>query len=681
MCSSIDEKRLSLQEKIEAALEVLINQTLVSKKGDTYIFLTNEEQAINKEIERQDINIANVREELGKLVFEDIMGESKYKYPLHNGRYVFEYTQKIDEQQHSNREYPVTLQLLTPYSDAQRDDASLHMLSSQTPGVLIVLPDRSDYLEEIRRYLKTEKFLRLSSLPNFQNAGRIKSDKQNENNLNRALAKTHLQTALEDSRILVNGTETLSSGKDIKSRIRSALETAIHAVYHKLSYITAPMDASGIKTLFSPNTDQLIPSQNTDNKDAVRDVVEYIRDVSGAHQKVSMKRLQDRFMAPPYGFVELDVEWIAARLLKNGDINAYINGQQLLLQEKDPAEMTGYFSKKQYADSLLIEIRQKANETQLEILRKIIKELYNDSAQNDDEDTLVEKFKTKTRERIEKLEKYEREYGYSPKFPGKDTVSSGLTMLRKIAAVRGTLDFFDEVKDKKEDLLNFAEAFSNIDLFFTGAQKEIFAESLRTAEDFEQNKNFIENKDIPAIAGRINEIIGKQNPYRDISRLPELNAKYRDLTGELCEKEREPLLEILEDAKKTVFKELAGKDFGNDFNAAIVKSFEDEAKKIKSCSGIFEMKGIKYEIDQIKINALNKISAKQDEIAAKKNPSGGPGPEAPEVKKTKRISIKSLSPAASWRLESAEDVETCITRLRNRLLQELDDDTILSVEF
>jgi hypothetical protein len=60
MCSSVDEDRLSLTTRIQNSLKILVEQTLVSKDGDTYIFLTNEEQEINREILRQTISQSDV---------------------------------------------------------------------------------------------------------------------------------------------------------------------------------------------------------------------------------------------------------------------------------------------------------------------------------------------------------------------------------------------------------------------------------------------------------------------------------------------------------------------------------------------------------------------------------------------------------------------------------------------
>ncbi|MFP3041826.1 BREX system P-loop protein BrxC [Treponema primitia] len=682
MCASIDEKRLPLQDKIEEALKSLISQALVSKKGDIYIFLTNEEQAINKEIDRQNVQISDVREELGKILFDGIIGESKYKLPEHNGRYVFDYAQKIDDYQHSRHLFPVILQILTPYSGIQADDASLHMQSSQTNGALVILGQTDKtYLEEIERYLKTEKYLKTGSTPNFQKGEQIKNLKREENNINRQNADQHLRNAIGEARIFVNGNETSAAGKDIKSRVRTALEIAIRQTYNKLPYITQVMDTAKIRNLFSPNADQLIADPAGVNKDALDDMKSFISDNTNNHQKTSMKKLQDRFMAPPYGFVEADVEWLCAKLFKDGDINIYISGQQISIQDKTASEFVDYFTNKKFTETLLAEIRQKADDTQLKTLRDIIKALYSDSAQNDDEDELIKKFKDKTKELIGKLEDIHRQYDSNPAYPGKDAVENGLAVMRQLAHTNGSLDFFTEIKAKKDDILDFAEDYGNIANFFseTGSQKAIFSTAVNVKKSFDQNKIFIAGDEIPAIASEIAAIIESKAPYANIHKLPDLNNRFTEAMAKLCDKEKVPLLLVLEESKNVVIQALSSKSFKDELNERFIASFNEEEHKIQSCRSLFEFQGLKSEIDKIKISALNAIAAKESEKQAAAHLSGEQQ-AMPKGKKTKHVGIKSLSPSVTWRIETEDDIDTCLALIKLLLLKELNDETIIQVE-
>lgn len=52
-----------------------------------------------------------------------------------------------------------------------------------------------------------------------------------------------------------------------------------------------------------------------------------------------------------------------------------------------------------------------------------------------------------------------------------------------------------------------------------------------------------------------------------------------------------------------------------------------------------------------------------------------------KTKKTRNVTIKNMTHTASWRLESAEDVDKALDALRMALLAELNENDIVNVEF
>jgi hypothetical protein len=136
---------------------------------------------------------------------------------------------------------------------------------------------------------------------------------------------------------------------------------------------------------------------------------------------------------------------------------------------------------------------------------------------------------------------------------------------------------------------------------------------------------------------------------------------------------------LLVESKNTVIKELSSKSFKDELNAQFMASFNDEEHKIKSCNSLFDLSGIKSEIDKIKINALNTIAAKEAEKAAVVHASGGQVVPL-KTKKTKHVGIKTLSPSASWRIESEEDIDLHLAQIKHMVLKELNDETVVQVE-
>src|SRR5699024_1603092 len=100
MVSHIDEDKLQLKEKINVSLRKLISQTLIQKNGEEYIFLTDDEQDINREIKSLTVDEDLVKRELAEYVFQDLYDVKKYSY---SKMYDFSFNQKMDEKNYGNQ--------------------------------------------------------------------------------------------------------------------------------------------------------------------------------------------------------------------------------------------------------------------------------------------------------------------------------------------------------------------------------------------------------------------------------------------------------------------------------------------------------------------------------------------------------------------------------------------------
>ena len=153
MISDIEDDRIELKAKVEDALKVLQHQMLVQRNGEIYVFLTDEEQEINREIESQNVEMAEVINKASEMIFEDIFTDKKYRYPAFNGRYVFGFNSIVDDRPYkANQNYDIGVHILTPTADMGTDDTTLRMVSGQGREVLVVLPDDRAFMDEIQRY-------------------------------------------------------------------------------------------------------------------------------------------------------------------------------------------------------------------------------------------------------------------------------------------------------------------------------------------------------------------------------------------------------------------------------------------------------------------------------------------------------------------------------------------------
>jgi hypothetical protein len=696
MVSNVNDDRMALSQQVEDALKRLVRQTLVQKNGDIYVFLTDEEQEINRAIESQNVDSGEVIAKVSEMIFDGLYDEKKYRYPAFNGRYAFAFNQVVDDKPYkSNQNYDITLKILTPNSDEISDEATMRILSGQSSCVLVVLPDDRTFLDEIRSALQIEKFIRYDATNAVTKFESIKEAKKAEMRERIGAAKLFLSESLKNAAIYINGDKVQTNSKEIVTRINEALGKLVATVYHKLSYIDSAMSESDIRSMFKNNGQQLTfdGTKATKNELALHDVNDYIALNTQRHMKTSMKSILERFLKAPYGFVEADVQWLVAKLFKDGEIGMFVNNEAVTLLSKSEEEIIRYLTRKEFNEKLMTEKRIKANEKQKKSVREVMKELFNITSSSDDDDAIMKSFLGYASNLKNELEKLEIRYQTQPAYPGKSVITSGKKLMNEVLQMKYSNEFFAGVDAKKDDYLDFADDYEPVKKFFSGEQKDIFDKALRLMKIYDDSKTFIVDSDIEKVVDDVKAILKKSNPYGDIFRLPDLLEKFTNLYGRLLDKMMKPIEVAIQDARKRVFDELDGKQCHNKLKDRFITVFSEINEKATHCNNVATLQNIKVEADALKVRCLNEISNEEAKIIASEQPTqisedNNYGSEendsvAPSllVKKTKVVSIKSINNTTTWQIENEEDIKRYLAELEKKLLNTLEDDTIINIEF
>lgn len=704
MVSHVDDDRMALAEKVQDALKRLARQTLIQKNGEIYVFLTDEEQEINRAIVSQQVESTEVTAKVSELIFDGLFDEKKYRYPAHNGRYAFAFNQIVDDKPYkANQNHEITLKILTPDSDEVGDETTMRMLSAQqSKSVLVVLPEDRTFLDEIRASLQIEKFIRLDSMNTVTKYEQIKEAKKVELRERNSAAKLFLEESLKAATIYTNGDKVQGGGKEVSTRINDALGKLVAAVYHKLSYIDAPMGEGDIKKLFQDNKQiSIADAAHTSNSLALNDVKDYIALNTQKHMKTSMKTLLDRFMKPPYGFVEADVHWLVAKLFKDSEIAFYMNSEPVSLLTKSVDEIIRYITRKENNEKLMTEKRVHASEKQKKAVREVMKELFGAASISEDDDALMSSFVGRAKDFKSDLEKLEIHYKNQPKYPGKDLVSDGKKLMNDVIQLTSTTEFFNTIDKNRDDYLDFAEDFEPVKNFFTGEQINIFNKAIRLIDIFEDSRSYIVDEKIEDTVRQIKNILKMAKPYKEIFKLPNLLDTYADLYNDLLEKTCAPVLEVIQEQKKRVMDELTGKQCEGNLKDKYIEVFQNLTNKAESCNNLATLQNYKYEADALKVRFLKEIADTEAKMIVVdtvvltppdlKEPKRDSGKTEniskvevkpqPKVKKNKVVSIKSVNTQTSWQVETADDVKKYIAELEKKLLAQLEENTVLHIEF
>lgn len=706
MIENIDDDRIELKGKVEEAIKILMRQMLVQKNGNLYVFLTDEEQEINNEIEKENVEMSEVITKISEMIFEDIFTEKKYRYPEFGGRYSFSFNQIVDDRPYkSNQTCDIGLRILTPWYDGGMDDATLRMMSGQGREVLVVLPNDDEFLTEMRAYLKIERFIRKNTSLKLAKYESIKETKNVEMRERNANAKLYLTEGLKEATVYVNGDIVRLSAKEVNSKVNEALGRLVKTVFHKLSYIDTAMGEADIrKLLHSTNQLQMLPEGGTiANAHALDDVQGYIAMNSRNHMKTSMKSVKDRFMKAPYGFVEDDIHWLVACLFKRGDIAFNVNGISVNLNNKSEDDIISYITKKAFVEKLLMEERVRVSEKDKKAVRDVMKEVFNTTVSTEDEDSIMKDFKRSSSNMInemDKLEVYYKQYDY----PGKNVIDTGKRLLKSVIQISDALEFFSYVSKYRETFFDMAEDYEPVKTFFNGEQQNIFKRSLDMLAIYEDSKTYIVDRDLEEVIEKMRSILKQDKPYKNIPQLPELRDKFMDRYSNILEEQSEPVKASIKQDRSRVLEVLNTKSYKDEKLARYTNAFDEFLDGAEKCNNISTLRSFADKADALKLRLLNEMTEEDNRIAQevakrlkleqekRKEEAKQRGEEVKaeafiedvkqefKVRTTKNISIKMVAKTASWRVESSEDVEKYLAILRENLLKEIKEDTIINIE-
>src|SRR5699024_504060 len=242
MVDHIDTDKLDLKKKIEKSLTRLIGQTLIQKNGDEYIFLTNDEQDVNREIKNMHVDTSTVIQKIGEEIFSGIYKDRKYRY---SAKHHFSFNAFIDDRPINTQSSDIGIRVLTPYADASMDynASELILMSMREISVILKLPQDTSYLEEMTEILKIQSYLKVKSGTSVSQAVEdIKTRKSREVSDRWDRITTYLTEALKSAEIFVNSQQMDINKKNPVDRINDAFRTLITTLYNKLDYVTEFVD-------------------------------------------------------------------------------------------------------------------------------------------------------------------------------------------------------------------------------------------------------------------------------------------------------------------------------------------------------------------------------------------------------------------------------------------------------
>ncbi len=713
MVTNIKEKKADLKDKIQEALTYLVKEHLVQQIQDTYEFLTDEEQDINRDIERRNIQHSDVIAAVTDMVFDRIYNVTRFKVAGHGGRYTFSFNQAVDNRPKKTiQNSEIGIRLISPdyYGEngGKVDDGTMTMLSAHNSEAVLVLPsDKRGYLKDLRNSLKIDDYIRNVADPKKGKSTTIRSTKMQESAQARETALSSLKEAIGEAEIYVNGNKiTDITTHDAYNRINEALGRLVENFYYKLQYMQAPKDDVDIREMFKKDTQMKIQLGETEDPNALalKEVKNVISLSSGAHNMISMKSIIDQFVKNPYGYTESDIRYLVARLFKDGELSVTVDKEPITMFNRTPDDLGNYFTNRKYLDKMLLMVKETISAAKMKACKDIMHELFLVTENTDDADKLMASFVDRAgnlldncKDMLSEHDKISAQYpGYS--FPGEKVLKDAIKLLTDVISVRDTSLFFNKISDYKDNLLDLAEEIHPVKTFYsTESQKKIFCESgLRALKFYDSSKEHIVDDKLEQIVEEIKSIVNDKKPYKKIKDLPELYSKFTEIYSAILNEKLVPVKQIIEQDKQKVLDKLTGKDYEAEYKSQVIHDFMELDDRASRTGDISDMLGFKDKADSRCVTWLNKIAQREASSTAARlqayaekvqninqgNESSGEEPPAPPVKKVKeQRTVLARSITSDWIIESEEDLDKYMDSMKKQILAQLDDDHSVLITF
>ena len=147
MVDDIRADKITMRKQIQECLDRLVHENYIARNGDTYTFLTDDEQDIERDIRNTPVDSAAIVQSIATIVFGDLYVSKKFKY----GKYDFSYDQIIDDTAIGQLTGAIRLRILTVASDLYTaPDQMLLMKSNVDNEVILVLSDKYPSYPDVR---------------------------------------------------------------------------------------------------------------------------------------------------------------------------------------------------------------------------------------------------------------------------------------------------------------------------------------------------------------------------------------------------------------------------------------------------------------------------------------------------------------------------------------------------
>lgn len=674
MIDNIHTDKVALRASITTSLERLLSQNYISRSGDTYAFLTDEEQDVARDIKNTVIDSARIIQSITQTIYGAIYLAKKYKY----GKYDFDYDQYVDENLNGTSSGGMRLRIITVANDLYGAGEKRFIMDSHVNNeAIVVLSDETPYFDELEQAEKIRKYVKqrnVSQLP--ESIQRIIRDRNDEARKLESHARSYIEKAIVDGRFYVHGEILELKSGSAKDKLDAAMKNLVESVYSKLNMVNqfAESDADILTILkgVGAEDEPILAGTSANNADALNEISQWLELQNQKMLKTSMGDVQRRYQAIPYGWKEIDIAAMAARLIVQQKIQIQYGGAVVGKEER---RLVDLLRKKSEVDKALVVRRVAPSEELIRKSGRFLREYLGVMDIPSDEDGLIrfvlgtfEQSRDHYQELLDKF--YAKE-----KYPQKQVVIDAKGLMEDVLSQKkDNVALLNHMVQIQDDLFASLEDMEDVEAFFK-AQKTVFDDARKQLEAIRKERDyFAADEDTVDIINTISSILAMEKPYPRIGELPELVQKVKKVYGEMLDLKREEVNENIKQCMGDIH-QLAeeARDAGMLLKQAdtYFSGKRDSVQEATSLTDLDAMitRNLSYKDNICRRMEVLSASAKQqtEQITA-----GEKQTEKLVIKPKKITTLRRYDLCGVKRLQSKEEVDKYVEGIREKLYQALE---------
>ncbi|GGE43182.1 hypothetical protein GCM10007421_16740 [Halopseudomonas oceani] len=476
------------RKKLEAALNLLEQQTYIQRNGELYEYLTDEEKDIEEEIKNTEAETGDILDELEKLLFDGVIKQRKIRYE--NGQ-DYAYTRKMDDKVLS-REQELAIHVVTPLSDNFDNLTVQRMQSMGRDELRVVLPADARFMQDLTMYKRTETYIRQNSSTPQESVKRILDAKSFQNTERSADLQERAKQLLAGAQLIINAADIDVPNTDGQTRVLKGFFQLIETTYPNLRMLRdVPFSEADIGKYLRQGQEGLLGNDATSLSEPEQELLAFIQTNARSGVRTTVKSLLERFERKSYG-------WYYAAILCNLAL-LFARGKVEVRQDSNPLEgdlLERSLRNTNAHATLVLEPQIEFSASQVRALKDFYADFVGEPASSNEARALA-------RETIDAIKEMEIDlaelHGQKVQYPFLGVLDGVLATLKEVAA-QSPAWFLTDLSRAEDQLLDAKEQIIDpVRRFMKSPQKGIYDQARLLVQEQQDNFAYVDSAEVSVI--------------------------------------------------------------------------------------------------------------------------------------------------------------------------------------